>query len=170
MQRWILNPLSKARDQTHILKDTSQILLSHDDRTSKNPLKGKRGERLDQTLLQDLHTEKRDPESFYQDAVFIRAGTGSADSYAKAEPQMQRGIALYTRLVFPPHLNFFVPLIRCSINFEQTVIDTSVLMDTGYATLLQNCTCAHRCWCCVLPSFVLGGPFPLPSTLPPLML
>ena len=30
-QRWILNPLSKARDQTPILMDTSQvlILLSH---------------------------------------------------------------------------------------------------------------------------------------------
>ena len=24
-QRWILNPLSKARDQTHVLMDTSQI-------------------------------------------------------------------------------------------------------------------------------------------------
>ena len=30
-QHWILNPLSKARDQTHILIDTSQVhnLLSH---------------------------------------------------------------------------------------------------------------------------------------------
>ena len=25
-QHWILNPLSEAREQTHILKDTSQIL------------------------------------------------------------------------------------------------------------------------------------------------
>ena len=42
-----------------------------------------------------------------------------------------------------------------------------VLMDTGYATLLQNCY-----WCtdvgvaCCLP-FVLGGPFPLPTILLP---
>jgi len=30
-QRWILNPLSEARDQTHILMDTIQVLnpLSH---------------------------------------------------------------------------------------------------------------------------------------------
>ena len=30
-QLWILNPVSKARDQTHILMDTSQVLnlLSH---------------------------------------------------------------------------------------------------------------------------------------------
>ena len=30
-QRWILNPLSEARDQTHILMDTSPVLnpLSH---------------------------------------------------------------------------------------------------------------------------------------------
>ena len=36
---------------------------------------------------------------------------------------------------FPPHQNSFVSLGRYSINFEQTVIDTPVLMDTGYAAL-----------------------------------
>ena len=36
LQCWILNPLSKARDHTHILKDTSQVLnpLSYNGNTS----------------------------------------------------------------------------------------------------------------------------------------
>ena len=37
-------------------------------------------------LLQDSHTGRRDMEAFCQEAVFIRASTGSADSYPKAEP------------------------------------------------------------------------------------
>ena len=37
-QRQILNPLSRARDQTHILMDNSQVLnpLSHDGNSKKN--------------------------------------------------------------------------------------------------------------------------------------
>ena len=65
------------------------------------------------------------------------------------------GIALYTPLVYSLHLNSFVPLIWCSVNFEQRVIDKPTVMDTGYATLLQNCACADR-WRCMLPSLYSG--------------
>ena len=97
------------------------------------------------TVLQDLCTEKRDqkrdPEAFYQEAALIGAGTASADSYPKAEPQTQWGIALYTAFVFPLHLNSFVPLVRWSINFEQTVTYMPALMDTGYAMLESSSGC-----------------------------
>ena len=39
-----------------------------------------------------------------------------------------------------------------SVISEWTVIDTHGPMDSGYVTLLQNCACAHRCWCCMLSS------------------
>lgn len=72
-------------------------------------------------------------------------------------------------LVFLPRLNSIVPLIRCSIIFEQTVIDTPALMDTGCATLLQTCACVHRCWCCVLPSLCSERALPPPhDTMGPL--
>lgn len=113
-------------------------------------------------LLQDLRTEKRDTEGFCQEAAFICASMGSADSYPKAEPLTQRGITLYTPLVFLLHLNSFVPRIGCSIIFEQTVANAA-------------CACGHRlCYivaelrtdadaACCLP-FVLGGPVPFPTT------
>jgi len=113
--------------------------------------------------LQDLYTEKQDPEAFCQEAAFIRAGTVSADSYPKSEPQMQQGVALYTLLVFLIHLNSFVPIIKCSIYFEQTVINTPF---SWVQVMVHCCRTAHirtnvgvaHC----LP-FVLGGPFPLPN-------
>ena len=48
-------------------------------------------------LLQDSRTERQDTKAFCQEAVFICAYTGSADSYPKAEPI----IALYTSASFP---------------------------------------------------------------------
>ena len=47
---------------------------------------------------------------------------------------MQRGTALRTLLVLLLLLNFFVPFIRYTVIFKQTVIDMTMLMDTGYAT------------------------------------
>ena len=49
-----------------------------------------------QEMFQDLCTEKWDTKAFCQDAACIRAGSGSADSYQKAEAQMQWDTVLYT--------------------------------------------------------------------------
>ena len=51
-------------------------------------------------VLQDSHTGRQDTEAFCQEAAFIHVSTGSADSYPKAEPQMQQGAVLYTRRYF----------------------------------------------------------------------
>lgn len=74
-------------------------------------------------LLEDSRTERWDTEAYCQEAVFTHAGTGSADSSPKAESRMQQGVALYTQLGFPPHLDSFIPLIRCSIMSEWTVTE-----------------------------------------------
>lgn len=84
----------------------------------------------------------------------------------RLSPKHNGAFALYIPLVFPLHLNSFVPFMRCSINFEQTVINTPVFMDTGYATLLQNCSCMHRCWCCMSPSLCSGRALPPPHYIP----
>ena len=39
-------------------------------------------------------------EAYFQEAVFIRAGTGSVDSYPKAEPHAWWGVAFY--IIFTP--------------------------------------------------------------------
>ena len=63
-------------------------------------------------VLLDSHTERQDTKAFCQEAAFIRASTGSADSYPKAEPQTQRGAVLYTLLFSLLHFGPSVPLIR----------------------------------------------------------
>jgi hypothetical protein len=46
-------------------------------------------------LLWDSQTETQDTKAVQQEAMFYCAGTDSADSCPKAEPQEQRGLALY---------------------------------------------------------------------------
>ena len=63
-------------------------------------------------VLQDSYTERWDTEAFCQEAAFICASTGSADSHSKTEPQMQQGAVLYTLCYFfLLHFGPFVPLI-----------------------------------------------------------
>lgn len=47
-------------------------------------------------IVAGLCTERWDTKAYFQEGVFIRAGTGSADSHLKAELQVQRGVALHT--------------------------------------------------------------------------
>ena len=55
----------------------------------------------------------RTPRPFCQEGVFICAGTGSADSYPKAEPRMQQDAIFYTLCYFfLIYFGPFVPLIR----------------------------------------------------------
>ena len=57
---------------------------------------------LQASVLKDLHTESRDPEAYCQEAMFICAGTGSADSHPKAEPWSTAGHSLYIPFISFP--------------------------------------------------------------------
>ena len=48
-------------------------------------------------------------KAYFQEAMFICADTCSVDSYPKAEPQTQRGVALYTSTSFPLTFWFLCP-------------------------------------------------------------
>ena len=62
-------------------------------------------------VLQDSLTERWDTEAFCQEAAFIHASTGSADSYPKAELCLYRGAVFIGSVIFLLHFGPFVPLI-----------------------------------------------------------
>ena len=75
-------------------------------------------------MFQDLCTGRQDTEAFFfQEAVFICSGIGSADSHPKAEPQIQWGAVLYTLCYFFLfQFCAFVPLTLCNIPYVTYIL------------------------------------------------
>ena len=94
--------------------------------------------------LKDSRTERWDIEAFCQEAAFIRASTGSGDSYPKAEPRTQRGAVLYTLRYFPFYILVLLsPL--CKFWLDGLLQSCTWIL---IVLLLPSYACAHRCWLC----------------------
>ena len=75
------------------------------------------------------------------------------------------GCHLTYPISFPSTSKLLCPPYKVFYTFWADSYRYTWLMDTGYATLLQNCACLHRCWCCMLP-LSWEGPSPSPLHLP----